>query len=93
MINETKGGKWMDIPAPSGPNAKVNAHLKPGGIIAFQENNKKFNTTAAMMVNATLALIVNRNMPVNYAEGTLYIDKDGETLSDLKENKFEYYRF
>ena len=94
LVNETEGGKWVTLDAPSELYDTVNVHLKPGSIISFQENrNREYKTTADVLANASLALVVNRNMPHNYASGTVFFDSDGESLSDLTDNLFEYYRF
>jgi len=35
LVNETEGGKWVTLDAPSELYDTVNVHLKPGSIISF----------------------------------------------------------
>jgi len=70
----------------------VNTHLRPGYMAAFQNNSDhKHNSTQAMLEEAPLSMIINRDAS-GYAEGKLFLD-DGYSLAQLDSEQYEYYSF
>jgi alpha-glucosidase (family GH31 glycosyl hydrolase) len=72
----------------------TNVHLREGHIIPFQ------NMTSQDYEMTTKGLIDNRGIQLlifadkhKHAEGTLFIDEDGDDKVDIQTNHFQYYKF
>jgi len=83
-------GAWVELPVPSN-SEDILTYLKPGSMVAFQKNNGGWTTTTDVLNSAPLRLTANID-PNGWASGTLFLDK-GESLSELENKDYEYYKF
>ena len=66
--------------------------MKEGTIIPYQDTNeKRFDTTTNLIEDDGLDLLIYPDSN-GFAEGTLYIDNNGDSESDFESNRFEYYK-
>ena len=67
-------------------------HMKEGTIIPYQDTNeKRFDTTTNLIKDDGLDLLIFPNSN-GFAEGTVYIDNNGDSENDFEANFFEYYK-
>jgi hypothetical protein len=70
----------------------VNVHLRPGSIIAYQNNSLQLHkTTKDIQDKQPISLIINRDID-GHASGKLFLDR-GESISELNKHEFDYYQF
>ena len=67
----------------------VNAHLRPGSLIPFQDNSQKQYSRTSQLVEAPISIIANRDEH-GKASGTLLLDK-GISRDEINGNHHEYY--
>ena len=66
--------------------------MKEGTIIPYQDTKDgKIDTTTDLVKDDGLDLLIFPDSN-GFAEGTVYIDDDGESQSDLDTSKFKYYK-
>lgn len=73
-------------------NEFINVHLKAGKIIPWQEyaDHEAITTSELLRAYVTLLLYPDQN---GLADGTLYVDNDGVSLSDLTTGNYQYFNF
>lgn len=89
-IHKEKADKIVDLePLPT----KTVVHLREGKIIPIQPSdlNPALNTYD-LIKKSSITLLVYPDYK-GVAEGTLYIDDDGESLADLHNENYQYFRF
>lgn len=71
----------------------TNVHLRAGHIIPFQDWSKEpAETTYDLIEESPIQLIVYPDKN-GHAKGTMYIDENGDSLSDLENNLYQYFEF
>jgi hypothetical protein len=41
VVDPSKAGEWIDLPAPNSETDTVNVHLRPGGMAIKQDNSQQ----------------------------------------------------
>lgn len=67
----------------------INAHLRPGTLIPFQNNSAQYLTRTASLLQQPISLVVNRN-DRKVAQGTVFLD-NGIEREELEHETYEYY--
>jgi len=71
----------------------VHVHLRAGKIIPIQPyESHNSMTTTELIRKAGITLLAYPDSK-GHAEGTIYIDNDGMSLSDLTSKNYQYYKF
>ena len=87
-------GLWAEVAAPEAATDTIITYLREGYMVPFQPNpaSSAFMTTTDMINKAELHLVANPN-PDGWAQGKLFLDKDGDSVSDIENGDYEYYQF
>lgn len=101
-----QGSNWIDINNPDieivsegqtynlkNSDDYINIHIRAGKIVPIQPyENHQSKTTKDLIHKAGITLLTypDRN---GLADGTVYIDNDGKSLSDLENENYQYFQF
>jgi len=87
-------GLWAEVAAPELGTETIITYLREGYMVPFQPNTaaNPLMTTTDIMNKAELHLVANPN-PDGWAQGRIFLDKDGDSVSDIENGDYEYYQF
>lgn len=87
-------GLWAEVNAPEAADETILTYLREGWMVPFQpqDDTTPYMTTQDVLNKAGLNLVANPN-PDGWAQGRLFMDPDGESVSDIENGDYEYYQF
>jgi alpha-glucosidase (family GH31 glycosyl hydrolase) len=89
---------WKTIVEGNGENKAIETswnhtivHMREGSIIPYQVIDYKTIKTTKDLIDRPISIIIFPNTK-GFAEGFLYIDKDGDNRLDFQSKNYEYYQ-